>query len=551
MRALGYPIALGFVALLLPLNEAAAATAAGSERSAFWRDEQSLADGVATAGTVEEKAAAARVLARFYLDRELYVEALAALAAVPADDEVRLMTARAQFALQRYDRTLEALSDERLSVDGAAAALRAMALARLGAFSAARPEFERSDPDRLASSRLARDWRLLKGETALAMGDLATARAEAAETAREHGADAASSDIALAAATLALAEGVRGARDLMRELTKSGEPGVAATAELRLAAADYSSGALPRARALERLGPLRLKWTGDAFEREWLAATIAATPKHDAPTRITLLKRLADRHARSDAAAIARGQLAEALQVLLADAERDPREVARQFYECADFAPQGAEGDLMVRQLADRLVRLDLLAEAGEILDHQVFRRLRGTERARVAADLAQVRLDDRRPEEALRVLRATRSAGLDAAAAERRRVLEAIALERTGAPDAALALLDGAGEGALLDLRAGIEWRAKRWSEAAASYTKMLKGSVLDDGGREALLRAAAAYVLAGDAPGFAALRADAEARFGGFPEAEVLSFMDLQGSGGGAGFLDAYRRIYGATAS
>ncbi|NWG70833.1 MAG: hypothetical protein HXY23_04370 [Parvularculaceae bacterium] len=62
----------------------------------------------------------------------------------------------------------------------------------------------------------------------------------------------------------------------------------------------------------------------------------------------------------------------------------------------------------------------------------------------------------------------------------------------------------------------------------------------------REALLRAAAAFLLADDRAGFLSLRAEASARFGAFPEKELIGVMNLEDGDSGAKFLDAYRQLY-----
>ena len=61
-----------------------------------------------------------------------------------------------------------------------------------------------------------------------------------------------------------------------------------------------------------------------------------------------------------------------------------PLEALALFYEFRDLVPNGKEGDLMIRNLADRLVSIDLLDRAELLLDHQIRNRLQGEERSRV-----------------------------------------------------------------------------------------------------------------------------------------------------------------------
>jgi len=59
------------------------------------------------------------------------------------------------------------------------------------------------------------------------------------------------------------------------------------------------------------------------------------------------------------------------------------------FYDFRDLTPIGRRGDEMIRRLADRLVSVDLLQQATDLLKHQVDNRLQGAARAQVAARLA------------------------------------------------------------------------------------------------------------------------------------------------------------------
>src|ERR1700709_2774392 len=58
------------------------------------------------------------------------------------------------------------------------------------------------------------------------------------------------------------------------------------------------------------------------------------------------------------------------------------------FYEYSELTPIGRRGDEMIRRLADRLVAVDLLDQASELLQYQVDHRLEGAARAQVAARL-------------------------------------------------------------------------------------------------------------------------------------------------------------------
>ena len=67
----------------------------------------------------------------------------------------------------------------------------------------------------------------------------------------------------------------------------------------------------------------------------------------------------------------------------------------------------------MIRKLADRLVPVDLLDQAAELLQHQVDHRLQGAARAQVATRLAVIYLMNRKPDRALATLQSSRSSEL------------------------------------------------------------------------------------------------------------------------------------------
>ena len=80
------------------------------------------------------------------------------------------------------------------------------------------------------------------------------------------------------------------------------------------------------------------------------------------------------------------------------------------FYDFKELTPIGADGDLMVRKLVRRLVDVDLLDQAGDLLKYQVDNRLQGVAKAQVAADLAAIDLLDAKPEAAIDAVEASRT---------------------------------------------------------------------------------------------------------------------------------------------
>lgn len=182
------------------------------------------------------------------------------------------------------------------------------------------------------------------------------------------------------------------------------------------------------------------------------------------------------------------------------------------YYDFRALTPPGARGDEMIRNLARRLVRVDLLAQAAELLEYQLNNRLRGVAKTQIAADLAVIYLADRQPQDALRVLNSTRLPGIPESLSRQRRILEVRALIDGGRDQLALDILrDVDGRDADL-LRIDAHWKARRYTQASEMLEALNgdrpAGTALSQPARMSLIRAGVGFVLAGDQFGLARLR-------------------------------------------
>lgn len=192
--------------------------------------------------------------------------------------------------------------------------------------------------------------------------------------------------------------------------------------------------------------------------------------------------------------------------------ELDPVEALGLYYDFRQLTPPGVRGDEMIRNLARRLVKVDLLQQAGDLLEYQIDSRLKGASRSQVAADLAVIRIADRNPEGALRALNLTRLAELPPRIERQRRILEARALIDAGRERLAIDLLKQlSGRDADL-LRIEGYWQAKNYVQAGELIEVMYSSGlhpeplVLEE--RMNIIRAAVGFVLAGDMLGVNRLR-------------------------------------------
>ena len=145
-----------------------------------------------------------------------------------------------------------------------------------------------------------------------------------------------------------------------------------------------------------------------------------------------------------------------------------PIDALGMFYEYRELTPIGRRGDEMIRRLADRLVAVDLLDQAAELLQYQVDKRLEGAARAQVAARLAMVYLTNRKPDRAIAALRTTRIADLSGELRQQRLLLEARAQSDVGRHDLALDIISNITGREAIRLRSDIYWASRQWREAS-----------------------------------------------------------------------------------
>jgi hypothetical protein len=227
-----------------------------------------------------------------------------------------------------------------------------------------------------------------------------------------------------------------------------------------------------------------------------------------------------------------------------------PVEALGLFYDYRELTPIGRRGDEMIRKLADRLVAVDLLDQAAQLLQHQVDHRLEGAARAQVAGRLATIYLMDRKPERALAALQATRSSDLSNELRDHRLLLEARALSELGRNALALELIANMEGPQAMRLRADVLWSGKRWREAAEQI-ELLYGerwrqfTPLDETERSDILRAAIGYALSGESLSLGRLRDKYAAKMAEGPDARAFSVVSAPIGTGNADFQDVARRV------
>jgi tetratricopeptide (TPR) repeat protein len=281
--------------------------------------------------------------------------------------------------------------------------------------------------------------------------------------------------------------------------------------------AEFGAKRIDRPTAIKELDRLRFAWRGDRFEFNLLrkigelkladgdqsggfeALREAGRDFPDYPESKDVLQELS-------------AGLADVF--LGKDAESVPPLKALTLYdEFKDDAPSGPTGDAIVRRLVDRLVAVDLLDRAAALLQNEVEHRLVGRDKARVAAQLALIRLLDNDPNDALKALDIEVGKDVPPELQRQRQQLRARALVQLGRNDEALALLVNDTSRDADRLRADIFWRTHNWAEAAKVFARLVPApgadGTLDKASSQLVLNWASALTLAGDQAGLVKLRA------------------------------------------
>jgi tetratricopeptide (TPR) repeat protein len=481
----------------------------------------------ASAAADPEHRTAARVeLARFYLARGMYVEAksILDLAIVDANADVQdpvvlVVHSVASTLMGRPDQGLRDLANPVVGNNYDSQLWKALAYARQGKWAEAREKFKNVE---FAITLLPIEMQRIV---------IADAMRASLEIKDYSGADKRSSDLeviglppemkpAVAVLRGRLAEALGHDKEALAQYkiaVDSPDRASAAKAKVLEIALKQKRDEISQADALRELETLSMMWRGDSTEvqaLEMMALIYADTGRYGESLAAT---RTATRMEPNSAISRQGQDEAAALfaQLFLSPKGDDlpPVDALGMFYEYQELTPIGRRGDEMIRRLADRLVAVDLLDQASELLQYQVDHRLEGAARAQVAARLAMVYLTNRKPDRAIAALRSTRIADLSGELRQQRLLLEARAQSDVGRHDLALDIISNIGGREATRLRSDIYWAARRWREASEQielyYADRWRDfKPLNPVEKGDVIRAVVGYALAEDAIGLARFR-------------------------------------------
>jgi tetratricopeptide (TPR) repeat protein len=484
-------------------------------------------------------------IARFYLAREMYPEAKGALDVVIAGERdnhelARALVLRAIAALlmERPQEALEDLKNPAVGDQNEARLWRALALSRLGRFAQAR---EGLQSVAAASANLPVELqRVAIGESvrcAVEVGDFA----EAARQLNDFDMIGTPPEMKGAIAMLSgrVAEGLGKISDALSAYTvaaDSHDASIAAEGRLRQMKLRHAVSQTKPEDAIADLERLTTAWRGDRTELEALQLLAALYTEADRfRDAFQVMKVATTVYPNAPITQRIQNQAAKTFEAIFLGASGErlpPTDTLALFYDFRSLTPPGRRGDEMIRRLAERLVSMDLLQQAGELLQHQIDHRLKGATRAEVAARLATIYLMNRKPDRALSALRLSRMSDLPSELRQKRLLLEARALSDTGRHDLALEIIQDMSGREVERLRADIHWNARHW-RLAAEHIERLYGerwqqfAPLDATERSDVLRAAIGYALADDMIGLDRFRQKYAAKMADGPERRLFEVL------------------------
>lgn len=253
----------------------------------------------------------------------------------------------------------------------------------------------------------------------------------------------------------------------------------AAYAKFSAAELRHSLGDLDTTATAGEMEKLRYSWRGDRFEMK-LLSTLGGLYLEDGAYRRGLetmreaVTAFPDEIGTRDIA----NQMALSFRDIYIEGAADslpPISALALYYDFRELTPLGADGDQMIRRLTDRLVAVDLLDRAAELLDHQVRFRLEGVAQANIATRLAKIHLMNQAPEKAMSILRATRQAQLPTDVMHDRVLVEGRALIELGRYEEADVMLSDMSGNDIRQLRADIYWGAQDWPKLISTLDNLL----------------------------------------------------------------------------
>ncbi|MCQ2915069.1 MAG: hypothetical protein MJ247_07755 [Alphaproteobacteria bacterium] len=233
-----------------------------------------------------------------------------------------------------------------------------------------------------------------------------------------------------------------------------------------------------RVRDLERLS---YAWRGDGFEYSLLTLLVKIyVEKEDFSQVLHTLKDMQSRFGHLDKGK----QIPDLMKSLFEDLfltekgkNMTPLKAVALYNEFPDLLPDGEKGSIIINQLSDKLVAMDLLDKAADLLKMKIELLKKEENHGVLSTRLALVQLLSHKSEDALKTLDAElgENEKLSDKLIYQRKHIKAKALADLKRVDEAIEVLDGDDTLAAKNLRAEIYWQAQIWDKAADALRELI----------------------------------------------------------------------------
>ena len=276
------------------------------------------------------------------------------------------------------------------------------------------------------------------------------------------------------------------ARTIYKSLEYATNRMVRVSAQFELTKLDILEEKMHHRDAIEKLLKLRYGWRGDQLEMEiiiFLSRMYFAAKEYRKGFKLLYagVSYLSNKSLSVKATDLMENEFISLFFEGKAD-ELNPIYALSLYDEFRELTPSGIIGNFIVEKIASRLIEIDLLDRAQDLLEYQVRFRLDGSERARVGTKVAVLKLLSRDPEGAIVILSETRYPGISRELSDERRRLLAKALVELERYDEAERLLTGDASVSADNLRLSIFWNLQQWAYASETLRRLVGDPLKDN---------------------------------------------------------------------
>ncbi len=314
---------------------------------------------------------------------------------------------------------------------------------------------------------------------------------------------------------------------LLARVGKSGDYGQRLDAELSRLEAKAGTGRIP-IDTMARLKRIRFLWRGDDIEQRALQLSytlskLGGDMRGTLEAGATLFRYFGGGSNRSTLLA----ELQSVLAATLSPQNPMPLDqVAGLYWDYRDLSPAGAAGDLLVSQFADRLQTAGLYERAAELLEHQLVVRTQDVAQGPLSARVATLFILAGKPARALDAIRETEGNVYPDEMLWARHRVEAVALDKLGRANEALAVLQDVPDGDAI--RGEFYWKRRDWKALVdVTETSLGKSEPLTEVVQAKILRYAIALAMLGREDALARLHDRYVAAFAKLPTAATFNTL------------------------